>query len=192
MNIFVVSYNPRSCAVCLDDIRLNKMIVETGQLLSTAYRMWYGQRGPIFTNSLKFKEGYPYCLPDELVLESYYRQGLIDLASYINHPCTVWARQKPEHYAWLWLLMYNMLEEYTFRFDKQHSNQKKLTPLAQVDFPVLGHRLWKQVEHFIDCSGQPENDWSIYDRYKECLRNKWSNDTIKLTWTNRLMPEWVL
>ena len=36
MNIFVVSDDPFKCAKALDDLRLNKMVLETAQLLSTA------------------------------------------------------------------------------------------------------------------------------------------------------------
>lgn len=39
MNIFVVDPNPEVCAKALDDLRLNKMILETAQLLSTALRV---------------------------------------------------------------------------------------------------------------------------------------------------------
>lgn len=38
MNIFVTDSNPYVCAQALDDLRLNKMILETAQLLSTALR----------------------------------------------------------------------------------------------------------------------------------------------------------
>lgn len=36
MNIFVVSSDPYECSLILDDRRLNKMILETAQILSTA------------------------------------------------------------------------------------------------------------------------------------------------------------
>ena len=36
MNIFATSDSPIDCAIVLDDIRLNKMIVESGQMLSSA------------------------------------------------------------------------------------------------------------------------------------------------------------
>lgn len=39
MNIFIVDPNPEVCAKALDDLRLNKMILETAQLLSTALRV---------------------------------------------------------------------------------------------------------------------------------------------------------
>ncbi len=38
MNIFVTDPDPKVCAEALDDLRLNKMILETAQLLSTALR----------------------------------------------------------------------------------------------------------------------------------------------------------
>ena len=62
MNIFVISQNPDECAQALDDLRLNKMILETAQLLSTAIR-FHG-----YTGNLAYK------------------------ATHINHPCSIWAR----------------------------------------------------------------------------------------------------
>lgn len=45
MNIFVVSSDPVECAICLDDKRLIKMIVESAQMLSTAVAR-YGVKAP--------------------------------------------------------------------------------------------------------------------------------------------------
>ena len=36
MNIFLVDEKPRSCALALDDLRLNKMVLETAQLLAAS------------------------------------------------------------------------------------------------------------------------------------------------------------
>lgn len=71
MNIFVVDQNPTICAQSLDDLRLNKMIIETAQLLSTAMRE-YGYAG---TDVYK--------------------------STHKNHPCAVWARQTQSNYLWL-------------------------------------------------------------------------------------------
>ena len=45
MNIFVISDQPDECAMALDDRRLNKMVLETCQLLSTAMHLC-GGKGP--------------------------------------------------------------------------------------------------------------------------------------------------
>jgi len=64
MNIFVVSPDTMECAKALDDLRLNKMIIETAQLLSTAMRV----------------QGYT--------------GNDIYKSTHVNHPCAVWARRR--------------------------------------------------------------------------------------------------
>lgn len=44
MNIFAVSDNPSTCAQALDDKRLVKMVLETAQLLNTAFHLVTGQQ----------------------------------------------------------------------------------------------------------------------------------------------------
>ena len=50
MNIFVISIDSVECAQALDDLRLNKMIIETGQLLSTALN-YYGSNYPVYKST---------------------------------------------------------------------------------------------------------------------------------------------
>ena len=47
MNIFVPYPDSMKCAEALDDLRLNKMILETAQLLSTAAR-FHGYVGNVY------------------------------------------------------------------------------------------------------------------------------------------------
>lgn len=44
MNIFVVSYNPKTCAQALDDLRLRKMVLETAQMLCTVLNLEAGSQ----------------------------------------------------------------------------------------------------------------------------------------------------
>lgn len=71
MNIFVTDVCPTLSARALDDVRLNKMIVESAQLLSTALRI----RG---------------C--DDPLL---YR------ISHAHHPCCHWVRHSRDNFLWL-------------------------------------------------------------------------------------------
>ena len=61
MNIFITSFDSKEAASHLDDLRLNKMILETAQLLSSAYRHLFGD------NELLYKD------------------------THFNHPCAIWA-----------------------------------------------------------------------------------------------------
>lgn len=92
MNIFVVSPDTHECAKALDDLRLNKMIVETAQLLSTAMR----------------ECGY--------VVDDIYK------TTHVNHPCAVWARASDANYRWLLIYMSDLVEERQYRTGKGHKS----------------------------------------------------------------------
>lgn len=90
MNIFVISDDPVECAQALDDLRLNKMIIETAQLLSTALHVCG------YTGSLIYKK------------------------THINHPCSIWTRQASANYDWLYDYFLALLAERYFRCTKGH------------------------------------------------------------------------
>lgn len=75
MNIFVTSLCPIQSAKNLDDKRVNKMLLESCQMLSTAARA--------FPNS-------------DVDYNALYRP------SYIHHPCTVWTAKSIENFTWLY------------------------------------------------------------------------------------------
>ena len=72
MNIFCTSSCPTQSALWLDDVRKNKMILESAQLLSNAVRY----NDPTFT-------GHLYKL------------------THNSHPCSRWARSSKSNFKWL-------------------------------------------------------------------------------------------
>jgi len=122
MNIFVLNKDPLLAAVNMCDKHVVKMIVEGCQMLSTIHRM----------------------------AGSHVVHAPVDLykMSFMNHPCTVWARQSVENYMWLANHTHALSCEYTNRYRKTHKafemtcwfcrnvptniiHQNKLTPFAQ-------------------------------------------------------------
>lgn len=95
MNIFVLDYDPKSCAQMHCDKHVVKMILETAQLLCGVHHM---------TN--QETEHVPYKL------------------SHKNHPCSIWARECIENYIWLCDLGLELCEEYTYRYGKRHKSQE--------------------------------------------------------------------
>lgn len=92
MNIFVVDNDTWNCAKALDDLRLNKMILETAQLLSTAMR-FRGYTGNDIYNS-----------------------------THVNHPCSIWTRSSSENYSWLLAYFSDLVEEKQRRTGKIHKS----------------------------------------------------------------------
>lgn len=100
MNIFVVDQDTMTCAKALDDLRLNKMIIETAQLLSTAMH------------------------------EVGYTGNDIYKSTHRNHPCAVWVRASSENYKWTLLYMSDLVEERQNRTGKNHKSYQIFNTLC--------------------------------------------------------------
>lgn len=98
MNIFVISDDPVVCASALDDLRLNKMIIETAQLLCTAM----------------ISHGY--------VNSNIYK------TTHLNHPCAVWTRQTEGNFRWLVKYFDALNSERENRTGKTHASYIKIWP----------------------------------------------------------------
>lgn len=100
MNIFFTSASPRECAQALDSLRLNKMILETAQLLSTAHSVLGSHTSEMYK------------------------------PTHINHPCAKWVRQSDANYNWTFNHFAELLKEYTFRSGKNHATGRLLDALV--------------------------------------------------------------
>ena len=83
MNIFVTDPDPVISAQTLCDKHVVKMVLESAQMLSTAWRE------PNDLRSSEFSSKYA----DEHELYK---------TAHPNHPCSIWVRQARENYKWLY------------------------------------------------------------------------------------------
>jgi hypothetical protein len=90
MNIFILDLDPKVSARYLCNAHVSKMIVESGQMLSTAHR-----------------------------LMSDYTDGLYKPA-HINHPSTIWTRESLENYRWHYEYFCCMADEFEERYGHPH------------------------------------------------------------------------
>lgn len=156
MNIFFLDWNPTLCAQYHTDKHVVKMIVETAQLLSTAHHVSNSEVAPFV-----------------------YRK------THTNHPSAVWVRQNSTNYTWTFALLKALLQEYTYRYGKEHSTAKLVHYLSFLpkDMPIT--RL---------VSRPPQ---AMPDEYKadDCItayRNYYKNGKSHLhTWTKREKPKWL-
>ena len=82
------------------DKMLVKMPLETAQMLCTAHRILDG--------------------------DEYADQEGLYKEAYINHPCTIWARESSANYWWLYSHFIALGAEYTYRYGKRHASLEKL------------------------------------------------------------------
>lgn len=165
MNIFMVDKDPTKCAQALDSLRLNKMILETAQLLSTAYRHLWLADGQAPHADL-YKE------------------------THTNHPCSVWARKSAHNYRWLVDYFKALHDEWLYRGHTEHTSYRKLyNTFAAPANAIMFHTI-DTVTFDFDCSNVDEAG-SLASRYRTCLFNKWINDSRKPNWEKRGMPDWL-
>jgi len=109
MNIFVTSYCPIESAKFLDDKRVNKMCLESAQMLSTALRTLGCE--------------------DERLYKSTHK----------NHPSCVWVRQSDMNFVWLLAHFEALLDEYEKRRGREHGCSRLLAAFyANIDWLPVG------------------------------------------------------
>ena len=161
MNIFAFDKCPMRSALWLDDIRKNKMILESAQMLSTAVR----------------------ALCPDTTLEVY-------KSAYLNHPCSKWARQSRANFQWLlhhmsWL--YNqksgdhksarLIPEFQKYADDGDFPDEYLTPFANCA---------RNLERGVDYS----NIDDVHQAYRMYMNDRWKERNITLTWRWGEEPDW--
>ena len=94
MNIFHLHKDPKICAEYHCDKHVVKMILETAQMLSTAYRRNFGDNDDLY------KTAFP------------------------KHPMTIWVGDSGYNFKWSLDLLDELLHQYTLRYNKVHTTKK--------------------------------------------------------------------
>lgn len=176
MNVFYLSYDPRTCAAEHCDKHVVKMIVEYAQLLSTAHRVL---------------DGIPYTAKtaNNRNIKRFYldkpREDMLYKACHINHPSAIWVRQSTKHYRWLFDLFQHCCVEYTRRYGKFHSTEQ------------LKAYLWRAPINSID-NGWQDPPPAMPDKYKvtgnaiQSYRNYYIGDKVAFAkWKSpSTIPTW--
>ena len=153
MNIFYLDKDPVAAARAHADRHVLKMVIETAQLLSTAWLTLHSED--------QLPEGDKRALPQVFVSRTrpahrpsappppieadgplrstdgpLWGEGVwllngqrIYRATHAHHPCARWARAAGGHYRWLWRLGIALAEEYTYRWGPRHATLSVLRTL---------------------------------------------------------------
>jgi len=120
MNIFYLHHDQKVCAEMHNDKHCIKMILEYAQLLSTAHRVLDGTLCISLSASGRKKQ--TYTLGDG-------RDTILYSATHINHPSAIWVRKSYENYEWLYKMFIALMDEYTYRYGKNHACEKLIDAL---------------------------------------------------------------
>lgn len=105
------------------------MILETAQLLSTA---WHVCSPDSLSASYTCDDPhYPYKESVKMGPGLFYYIGnqKIYAKTHEHHPSAVWVREGRANYDWLWRLGMHLLEEYEYRYRRQHATRHVLRAL---------------------------------------------------------------
>ena len=161
MNIFVFDKDPWLSALWLDDIRKNKLILESAQLLSTAIRF----------NS-----------PDT--------QLPVYKSAYISHPCTRWARASRANFSWLVDYMHSLgvqkkgghkSLELLSSFEHYATHGRFAS-----DEPTPFVNCARNKERGVDFSHVAD----VHQAYRLYICERWKEPYITLSWRWGKMPDW--
>ena len=169
MNIFITSFNSKEAASHLDDLRLNKMILETAQLLSSAYCHLFGD--------------------DELLYKD----------THFNHPCAIWARKGIDNYSWLVQYFDDLAKEKTRRDEAIKKKSEINPHKSWRDlFELFNSKKTDEYKdkisaEFFDfnCTDFKEEK-DVRTAYQKQMIKKWKNDLKPPKWTARNRPDFDL
>jgi hypothetical protein len=164
VNIFYLDDDPVKCAQQHCDKHVLKMILEYRTLLHIAQMELLGETSIVMNWS------------------SYAGRR------YRNHPCAKWARASLENYQYLQKLFYALLDEYTYRWGKEHKYE------YQRSYVVLPEGAFKSIPK-VPFTFPPQcMPWEYQDEHDTrlaYLHYYIGAKTHLLTYTRRQVPLWV-
>jgi len=176
MNIFYLHNNPKQCAQEHLDKHVVKMIIEYAQLMSTAHRVLDGQSYMDKTaNNRNIKRWR---------LEDANRETRLMKASHINHPSGIWCRANQKNYMWLFEMWSYLLEEYTFRYGKQHACSRLKDILNSPPNSIPSGEFYPPTPAMPDECKIANDSLASYHKYYVERKSHFAK------WTKRDIPTW--
>jgi hypothetical protein len=184
MNIFILSLDPVEAAQMQCDKHVPKMLVESGQMLSTTHRVLDGKltRRPSKSGKTMVKYWDLYEGADDLEAELLYYKAV-----HVGHPCTKWSMESDENYRWHWEHMKALANEYTYRYGKIHKTEREL--LWQIQSPPRNIPKGPMTEFKLAMKANPE---CMFDDPVKSYRAFYQTKQYRfpMVWTKRPVPEW--
>lgn len=165
MNIFTTDISPVKSAINLDDIRVNKMIIESGALLA---------------NAIAFHGGSPSDLPISKTSGQPFKTK-----AWQNHPSCLWVKEADANYMWLHEHLVALIQELEYRRGTIHSMSANLKVLEKGALFLPK----KDITPFANCTPY-KNIADVIEAYRSTMIYKWEHDGKNPTWSKRSPPEW--
>lgn len=176
MNIFYLSHDPVECAKFHVDKHCVKMILEHCQLLSTAHRVIDGKECIRYSDSGR-KSTY-WQLFDG-------RENVLYKPTHVNHPSALWVRQSKANYDWLVKMTDALIDEYRYRYGKEHACLKLMPHLRITPQNI------RQAPFTQPTPAMPE-EYIVKGDSIQSYRNYYNGSKQSMfSWKSREVPSWA-
>lgn len=163
MNIFPIDKNPEKCVQLMCDQHVVKILTEAVE---------------IYCSSLIGNKIY-----DKIPQEQKYK--------YVKSPWVKWAKIKENRY-WLAYYIYQLNEEYTYRFEKEHKAYSIFKHVSE----IMGEVPYKDIQltfpkdflQLVDDNSKCKNSIKAYRNY---YKYKLINFKVPMRWTKRNIPKFL-
>lgn len=182
MNVFFLDSDPKKCAQYHVDRHVVKMIIEYAQLLSTAHRLIDGVESIGLSKSGRKQKLWK--LDDD-------RDDAIYKATHVNHPSAKWARHCAMNYTWLMELWLELLDEYTYRYGKQHATGRLIPHLCRLPKNISTMHPFSPAWRAMPDEYKVPRDQEDYT-VKSYRAYYNGSKTHIFKWKNRETPNWVV
>lgn len=173
MNIFILDTDPEKAARQQCDKHIVKMVLESGQMLSTAHRLLDGKL-----------IGKHWVLADE-------RENVLYKAVHMKHPCTLWTMESLGNYNWHFTHFKTLADEFTYRFEKQHKTWVDLNKIL-INPPQNIPPICRVTAFKLAMGAEPDciNPLDPVGSYRSFYITKQKRFTMK--WSKREIPDWFI
>lgn len=182
MNIFILDEDPVIAAQQQCDKHVVKMIVESGQMLSTAHRLLDGR--PVTELSRNGRRLTVWRLDDPYMETTLYK------SVHPKHPSTLWTCESISNYIWHYSHFLALCDEYEYRYEKIHSTRTKLEEaLSRLPQNIPQKRELTPFKLAMKSNPECMKEDAI-ESYRLFYMTK--QKRFKMDWKKREIPDWFL
>jgi len=165
MNIFSTDFDPKTSAQNLDDLRVNKMIIESASLLANAIAHHGGSTADLPISKIS---GNPF-----------------KTKAWQKHPSCLWVKESRSNYEWLLNHTIALINEIKGRRGTDHCMSYNIPVLTRgANFIPIG-----ELTPFANCTPYKQIEDPVM-AYKMTMIYKWEHDAKEPIWTNSNKPDW--
>jgi hypothetical protein len=202
MNLFILSLDPRECAIMMNDVHIVKIILEAVQMLSTCKRLLSLLDLHLGIHVKKTEKPEKTEKPKKIIeiMWNYEKRRANELdipvyrVAHVNHPVCKWMRESYMNYCWTLDLVEAMHDEWRYRYGHDSTVFHKSYLVAMYlrenppcldSFPNQGLTRFALAmpDKYKEKDGDPVESYRAYYRGEKRDISSWKNRMKPIWWS---------